>query len=409
MNRPVAEILSQGNELTEGQIINSNAQWLSSKLTGLGFRVARHTCVGDSLEELCTVLLEISTRADLCISTGGLGPTSDDLTAEAVAQSFGQPLELDPVALKQIEDWFSRSSRIMPESNRRQAFLPRGARRLDNHWGTAPGFCLRHGGCQFLFLPGVPSEMVAFFGMHLEPQLLRDWPQLLKPRQLVFQTLGLGESQVAERAMSVPSPPGTLLGYRARGPETELKVRIEHTLDQATLSRYRSALANCLGDALYAASEDMEGPSSLADWVGQYLEQKALKLYCRESLSMGGLSLALAEGSALVGSEIHPAASPPLAIENEAVIEHELAALAEELLHRRHVDLSLVERWCILEPPNPEGRLRVTLWTLAARPSQQFFRTRTLRGTPDQIRQAAVLWSLDGLRRLLEIPWAIDP
>jgi molybdenum cofactor synthesis domain-containing protein len=122
-----------------GEIADTNAAWLSSELIGLGFDVTRHTAVGDRLEALVDLLREISRRADLCLCTGGLGPTCDDLTAEAVSLAFERPLAMDPTALTQIEDWFSRMNRDMPSVNRKQAMLPAGATRLDNLWGTAPG------------------------------------------------------------------------------------------------------------------------------------------------------------------------------------------------------------------------------------------------------------------------------
>ncbi|NJD06573.1 MAG: competence/damage-inducible protein A, partial [Methylococcaceae bacterium] len=129
---PKAEILSQGEELLHGDIADTNAAWLSQCLVRLGFDVVRHTAVGDRLDDLMNLLREIAGRSSLCLSTGGLGPTCDDLTAEAFAQAFGRPLKLDTVALAQIEHRYQRLGRAMPASNRRQALLPEGTERLDN-------------------------------------------------------------------------------------------------------------------------------------------------------------------------------------------------------------------------------------------------------------------------------------
>ena len=139
MTQPRAEIFSQGDEVVTGEIVDTNAAWLAEALTGMGFEIARHTAVGDRLDELIQLLREIAERADLCVCTGGLGPTCDDLTAEAVSRAFGRPLAMDSVALGQIEDWFRRMGRNMSAVNRKQALLPAGAVRLDNAWGTAPG------------------------------------------------------------------------------------------------------------------------------------------------------------------------------------------------------------------------------------------------------------------------------
>jgi competence/damage-inducible protein CinA-like protein len=163
MNHPLAEIFSQGEEVINGQIADTNAAWLSQRLVEMGFVISRHTAVGDKLEDLISLLKEISHRADFCICTGGLGPTIDDLTAEAVAQAFDKPLELDTTALAQIKRHFSSRNKVMAESNRKQAYFPKGAVRLDNTVGTAPGFALQVRRCWFVFVPGVPSEMRQLF------------------------------------------------------------------------------------------------------------------------------------------------------------------------------------------------------------------------------------------------------
>ena len=153
---PTLEIFSQGEEIVTGQTVDTNAAWLSQKAVACGFTVTRHTAVGDKLGDLIVLLQDIAQRADCCICTGGLGPTSDDLTAEAVASAFNLPLEFDEFAFEQINRFFAHRNRTMPESNRKQAMLPQGAVRIDNEWGTAPGFSLDFGRCWFVFLPGVP-------------------------------------------------------------------------------------------------------------------------------------------------------------------------------------------------------------------------------------------------------------
>jgi nicotinamide-nucleotide amidase len=146
---PTLEIFSQGEEIVTGQIVDTNAAWLSQQAVACGFTVTRHTAVGDKLDDLIVLLQDISPRADCCICTGGLGPTSDDLTAEAVAYAFNLPLKFDDIAFEQISNFFAHRNKTMPESNRKQAMLPHGAERIDNEWGTAPGFSLQYGRCWF--------------------------------------------------------------------------------------------------------------------------------------------------------------------------------------------------------------------------------------------------------------------
>ena len=161
-----------------------------NKRVACGFTVTRHTAVGDKLEDLIALLQDIAQRADCCICTGGLGPTSDDLTAEAVALAFNMPLAFDEIAFEHISRFFANRNRTMPASNRKQAMLPQGAERIDNEWGTAPGFSLKFGRCWFAFLPGVPMEMKHLFQERILPTLSDRFS--LRPGQLVtIKTLGL--------------------------------------------------------------------------------------------------------------------------------------------------------------------------------------------------------------------------
>jgi nicotinamide-nucleotide amidase len=273
MTQATAEILSQGEELVTGEIADTNAAWLSSELIGLGFDVTRHTAVGDRLEALIDLLREISRRADLCLCTGGLGPTCDDLTAEAVSLAFERPLAMDPTALTQIEDWFSRMNRDMPSVNRKQAMLPAGATRLDNLWGTAPGFSITAGRCRFFFMPGVPSEMKAMYQTAIRPELRRLYA-LAPPHRVVLRTLGLGESTLQELLNPIPLPDGTSLGFRAGGAENQVKLTFPPSLPEAAIDDTLDAVKQALGDAIYAITRNGKGPQSLIDVIGQGMAAK---------------------------------------------------------------------------------------------------------------------------------------
>jgi len=139
---PTAEILSQGDEVVTGQTVDTNAAWLADQLTALGFTVVRHTSVGDRPADIRASIIAAIDRADLVLSTGGLGPTEDDLTARAVADVYGVDLAFDKVAMATIEAHYQRFGRVMPEVNKKQAWLPKGCVRLDNDWGTAPAFAM---------------------------------------------------------------------------------------------------------------------------------------------------------------------------------------------------------------------------------------------------------------------------
>ena len=195
--RTRVEILSQGDEVVTGQVADTNAAWMSTRFTDLGFDVARHSSVGDRLVDLVAMFREIAARAaqhgsaSVCICTGGLGPTDDDLTAQAVATAFERPLQLDEVALATIEARYAAYGRPMPAVNRRQAMLPHHAERIDNDHGTAPGFAFEQGPCWFVCLPGVPREMKAMFAEQVEPRL-RERFGVAEGSLVTFRTIGVG-------------------------------------------------------------------------------------------------------------------------------------------------------------------------------------------------------------------------
>lgn len=214
---PKVEIFSQGEEVITGQVADTNAAWLSQQLVAMGFVISRHTAVGDHLADLIKLLQEIaSRRPDCCICTGGLGPTTDDLTAEAVATAFNLPLQFDEIAFAQIKQYFQRKNRIMPELNRKQAMLPQGVTRIDNTVGSAPGFCFSYQNCWFVFLPGVPTEMQHLFNETVIADLKNRFSP--SPSQLVtLKTQGIGESELQEKLNQLTLPENVQLGFRAAG------------------------------------------------------------------------------------------------------------------------------------------------------------------------------------------------
>jgi nicotinamide-nucleotide amidase len=158
----IAEIVATGEEIRSGALIDSNSAYIAAKLEENGVAVKRHICVGDDLYLLIAVFKEIGSRADIAVVTGGLGPTSDDLTSEAAARAVEAKLDLNPSALESVENFFKARQRKMNSASRKQAFLPAGAECLQNVVGTAPGFRLEIGRCLFFFLPGVPGVSAAF-------------------------------------------------------------------------------------------------------------------------------------------------------------------------------------------------------------------------------------------------------
>ena len=289
---PRLEIFSQGEEIVTGQITDTNAVWLSQQAVALGFNITRHSAAGDKLDDLVQVLLEISSRADCCLCTGGLGPTSDDLTAEAVAKAFNLPLVFDEIAYAQIERFFLNRQRQMPDCNRKQALLPRGSIRLDNAVGTAPGFALQHGDCWFAFMPGVPSEMRHLFLECIQPLLKNRF--VLNPKQLItLKTIGIGESDLQERINKITLPPEVQLGFRADIGEVQTKLLFPNAYPHKQIESLTLTISKALGNAVYAIDGLGQQPCDLISVIDQMMLSRSHTLAIAETTSYGLLAAKL--------------------------------------------------------------------------------------------------------------------
>ena len=401
--QPRAEIFSQGDEVVTGEIADTNAAWLAETLTGMGFDIARHTTVGDRLEALIDVLREISARADLCLCTGGLGPTCDDLTAEAVSRAFDRPLTMDPVALGQVEDWFRRMGRDMPAVNRKQALLPGGAVRLDNAWGTAPGFALTAGRCRFYFMPGVPREMKAMFGAAIEPALPRLFGLAPRPR-VALRTVGLGESTLQERLDGVALD-GADLGFRAGGAENQVKLAFPSGMPEAAIGAVVEGVKAAIGPAVYAVVRDRQGPAGLPDVVGKLLRDRHARLFLLETASAGLLASRCGGEDWLVGARLEPVPERLLADFGVVATDSPFAdvkALALSLRDRSGADVALLQWGTFTLEDLRDESARVQLMVAVAGPDGVTLESRDLTGGLSRKRDTAAVFSLDVLRRVLD-------
>ena len=193
---PTAEILTIGTEILLGEIQDTNTAYLARVLKDMGIDLYRTQTVGDNTARISAIIQDILQRADILITTGGLGPTVDDPTRQAVADALGVPLEFKPECYEQIQGYFERLNRPMPENNRRQAYLPAGATPILNPVGTAPGFIVDTGAHNIISVPGVPKEMEHLIIHTVVPYLQKRWDIRTVIRTHVIHTAGIGEASL---------------------------------------------------------------------------------------------------------------------------------------------------------------------------------------------------------------------
>ena len=277
-------IVSLGTEVVRGELVNTNSQWLAEAVSDDGHEVTELVSVADDRRQIIDCLTRLSERSTAIVCTGGLGPTTDDLTTEVVAEMLGQPLVLDEASLESIRERFRRAGRTMAPSNEKQARFPSGARILSNAEGTAPGFAVPIGRAQAFFMPGVPREMRTMFERHVRAALPRASDDYV--HQIRLNTFGQPESTVNDALEGIEAEHGIVLGYRAHFPEIQVKVLARGPNKQAAEARAEGAadaVQQRLGALVFS-----RGTTSLAASVGELLERRGLCLGLAESCT-GGL------------------------------------------------------------------------------------------------------------------------
>ena len=279
------EIISVGTELLLGNIVNTDAQDLSRELTNLGLNVLYHSVVGDNPGRLKAAVALARDRADVLITTGGLGPTCDDLTKQTLAEAFGKRLVFHPECAESIKRFFARMGKEMTENNLQQAELPEGCTVLDNAWGTAPGCAFEADGTYVVMLPGPPRECLPMFRERAMPWLAKLSEGQIRSRTL--RVFGMGESAVEallrDRMNALQNP--TLAPYAKEG-EVELRITAKadtRAAADALIAPVEAEVRALLGDLVYGA--DVSG---LEQVVLEGARDRGLTLGTAESCT-GGL------------------------------------------------------------------------------------------------------------------------
>jgi nicotinamide-nucleotide amidase len=346
-----AALLSIGTELTRGELVNTNAAWLGEELTKLGFDVVEHATVDDDLDRIVTLIHRFAEVHRVVVATGGLGPTSDDLTTAAAAVAAGVELHRDESVVEGIRLKFQAFGRVMPESNAKQGDFPEGAQILPNPVGTAPGFAMTLGKARLFFVPGVPREMKHIFRESIVPAIAA----LAEPRthQVHVRTFGMTESGVAQALRGLEEEhEGLTLGYRAHFPEIEVKVhvRANSVVEAERLSHsIADEVRAILGDAVFGGGTD-----SFGEVVGKALRDKGKTLAVAESCTGGrvGEMLTRAPGASdylLLDAVVYAnsakeavlGVSPEVLRAHGAVSSETAAAMAEGALRVAGADIAV--------------------------------------------------------------------
>lgn len=302
------EMLSTGDEVLHGQIVDTNAAWLADFFFNQGLPLTRRNTVGDNLDALVAILRERSEQADVLIVNGGLGPTSDDLSALAAATAKGEGLILHPEWLETMTRFFAERGRPMAESNRKQAEIPASAEMINNPVGTACGFAIQLNRCLMFFTPGVPSEFKVMVEQEILTRLRQRFTLPDPPVCLRMTTFGRSESELAQSLNPLTLPPGVVMGYRSSMPIIELKLTGPANQRDAMLALWPE-VRKVAGDSLI-----FEGTEGLPAQIARCLQERQLSLTLSEQFTSGLLALQLSRaGAPLLASEVVPAQEETLA------------------------------------------------------------------------------------------------
>lgn len=287
MTTSVALLLT-GNELMNGDVIDTNSVMFAEQLNSIGLSIRKKVTIADDFELLCHEILQLSQFAELLIINGGLGPTSDDLTSQALAQACGVELHLDKNAHQHLKHWATRRNTVLNKPNLKQAYLPKGSEIIANATGSAVGISIMLGDCLVICTPGVPSELTHMLTDEIIPRIT----SLLAPSSNLtlarLQTFGIGESSlqalINER---LPTWPRDIeIGYRAAMPLLEVKLSSQNEIAEKALPFWQGKLSELLGDHVLATGKN--NYVTMAEYIVPLLVQEKAKITVAESCT-GGL------------------------------------------------------------------------------------------------------------------------
>ncbi len=408
-----AEIIAVGTEILLGDILNTNAQYLSKELAQLGIEVYFQTVVGDNPQRLKDSIFHAFSRADIIITTGGLGPTEDDLTKETAAAYFEEELVLDEKAFAQIKTFFDRIGRTMTENNKKQAMVPKShGRVLYNPNGTAPGIIIEKNGKMIVMLPGPPKETVPMFENQVKPYLLTKQEYTFVSEILRVSSIGESAMETLVKDLIDKQTNPTIAPYAKDG-ESILRITAKAKSTQeatALIAPVKAALRERLGNAVYA-----EGETDLQTVVAQLLLQQHKTIAIAESctggmiasnlVSCAGISEVLLEGCVTYTNDakIRRLGVNPETLETYTAVSEQVAAqMAEGIAKTSGADIG-ISTTGIAGPDGgteekPVGLVYIGLHINGKTTVKAYRYT----GQRNKIRQRAAYQALDILRKALQ-------
>lgn len=381
-----AELISVGTELLLGEITDTNATTIAKALTEIGLDLIYRTTVGDNQERIAQVIDIALDRVDVVITSGGLGPTVDDVTREAIAQATGRPLAFQPALLEQISERFRRFGSEMSDNNRRQAYIPQGAIPIENPVGTAPIFILETERGVVMALPGVPREMKHLLEKNLIPWLRGYLGEAAVIKSLTLRTVGIGESQIDGRIADLMTGSNPTVGLAAHSGQTDIRITAkaedeEHA--QALMAPLEAELRRRLGDWIYAS-----GTQSIEEVVVPLMRERQASISCIEAGTGGRLSKCLAEAGAAPEILTHSLVFETAEQVRQTIesTESDIRALAKTAAHFMRENYPATHGAAVILHTTTEGLTEVGM----AVSSQDRHRTRTSSWTAE--RTDAPVW-----------------
>ena len=404
-----AAVLCIGTELTRGEIVNTNGPWLAAQLTELGFDVVALDTVDDHRGRLAEALMRLGGRCEVLVCSGGLGPTTDDLTAATVAHLLGVEMERHAPSVESMRRRFEKVGRTVNESSLAMADIPATAEALANPIGTAPGFAVAIGGSLAMFLPGVPREVEGLWATQVAPRLRERVTR--QSVQVRLQTFGLPESQVGERLRGLEEDhPGLTIGYRATIPEVEVKLLLRAD-DEARAREQVLAVVeevrSRLGEYVYGDGDDV-----FAECVGRAVRGRGWRLALAESCTgglVGHLLTSFPASEFFIASAVTYANSAKTRLvgvnddilrAHGAVSAEVAAAMAEGIRRVCEVDIALAVTG-VAGPTGgtPEKPVGLVHWAVA-HPGGMLLEHRVLSGERQDIQRLAAFIGLSLVRRV---------